>query len=105
MQRRAQNSQRHTIVSTFHAHAGSLILATNQRYGVASHALFWKQFGNKPLPDYYTLPLFLKQQSRMNPLEELYVPQLFSHIKSCLKNRMGLGMRLRIFHSFLAYIM
>ena len=42
--------------------------------------MFRKHFGNNPLPDSYTLPLFLKWQSRMNPVEELYVPRL-SHYR------------------------
>lgn len=40
---------------------------------VGDTCTFWKHFGNNPLPDPYTLPLFPKWQSHMNPVEELYV--------------------------------
>ena len=60
----------------------SLALATTLRevgvpWTITSLALFQKHFGNNPLPNPCTLPLFPKQQSLVNLVKELYIPRPF----------------------------
>ena len=55
-----------------------------------AHAHFRNILKNNPLLNHYTLPLFPKWQSRMNPVKELYVSR-----PSSPGAGEGLGMRLR----------